>query len=69
MLKHGTPRTLAGFRGYHAGATVIVCGCGTSLSMLRNPKRFLTIGVNDVGRMFQPDYLVVLHIVLEAVKD
>jgi len=28
---------------------------------LAEPERFLTIGVNDVGRLFQPDYLVVLN--------
>jgi len=59
--RENLPTTLSGFRNLHDGATVIVCGCGTSLAQLRQPKRFLTIGVNDVGRMFQPDYLVVLN--------
>jgi spore maturation protein CgeB len=55
------PRDLQGFTGYHAGETILVCGCGSSLSSLVAPERFVTIGVNDVGRQFQPDYLVVLN--------
>src|SRR5882757_5808988 len=54
-------RTLASFANQHAGATVVVCGCGESLRQLTAPHRFITIGVNDVGRMFQPDYLVVVN--------
>jgi glycosyltransferase involved in cell wall biosynthesis len=55
------PRELKDFRNYHAGETILVCGCGTSLNDVVSPERFITIGVNDVGRMFQPDYLVVLN--------
>lgn len=55
------PRELSEFRDYHAGETLLVCGCGTSLSKVVAPERFVTIGVNDVGRLFQPDYLVVLN--------
>lgn len=55
------PATLEGFRGFHAGETFLVCGCGSSVSTLVRPERFRTIGVNDIGRMFQPDYLVVLN--------
>lgn len=55
------PVDLAGFRDYHAGQTVIVCGCGASLNELVSPERFITIGTNDVGRLFTPDYLVVLN--------
>src|SRR5690348_12979379 len=51
----------AEYRNLHAGASVVVCGCGTSLAALTNPKRFVTIGVNDVGRLFDPDYLVVVN--------
>ncbi len=57
----GLPRTLAAFRDFHQGATVLVCGCGTSLNELTCPERFITIGVNDVGRLFDPTYLVVLN--------
>ncbi|OLE54220.1 MAG: hypothetical protein AUG51_09300 [Acidobacteria bacterium 13_1_20CM_3_53_8] len=55
------PHELKDFRDYHAGETVLVCGCGSSLSQVVAPERFITIGVNDVGRLFQPDYLVVLN--------
>ncbi|HEY6305683.1 MAG TPA: glycosyltransferase [Candidatus Angelobacter sp.] len=55
------PRELKGFRNFHAGETIVVCGCGISLQTLVNPARFTTIGVNDVGRMFNPDYLVVVN--------
>ena len=40
---------------------MLVCGCGSSLSTVVAPERFPTIGVNDVGRLFQPDYLVVVN--------
>lgn len=50
------------FAGKHEGSKVVVCGCGTSLtSFLPYREKFVTIGVNDVGRLFQPDYLVVLN--------
>ena len=55
------PHTLAGFRDFHQGATILVCGCGASLNELTGPERFITIGVNDVGRRFNPTYLVVLN--------
>ena len=56
----------ADYLGRHSGETVIVCGCGSSLalltpSLLRPPGRCVTIGVNDVGRHFTPDYLVVVN--------
>lgn len=53
--------TLAAFAFVHANEPVIVCGCGQSLNELEHPERFVTIGVNDVGRKFQPDYLVVVN--------
>ncbi len=55
------PRSITGFRNYNAGETIIVCGCGNSLSSLAAPERFVTIGVNDVGRLFDPTYLLVLN--------
>jgi hypothetical protein len=39
----------------------VVCGCGISLPTLPRPERFVTIGVNDVGKLFDPTYLVVLN--------
>jgi hypothetical protein len=52
---------LAAYRRKHAGATIVVCGCGESLPELTQPQRFVTIGVNDVGRLFDPTYLVVVN--------
>jgi len=54
------PATLAGFRNRHRGRTIVVCGCGPSLNDFTEPDRFITIGVNDVGRRFDPTYLVVV---------
>jgi hypothetical protein len=51
---------LASFRNAHQSQSIVVCGCGHSLVALRQPNSFITIGVNDVGRLFQPDYLVVI---------
>ncbi|PTT89676.1 hypothetical protein DBR42_07400, partial [Pelomonas sp. HMWF004] len=53
--------TLEAFEGRHAGASIVVCGCGVSLPLLAEPQQYVTIGVNDVGRLFTPDYLVVLN--------
>lgn len=55
------PGRLADWKGRHAGATVVVCGCGRSLRDFAPPPDVLTIGVNDVGRVFTPDYLVVVN--------
>jgi hypothetical protein len=55
------PNTLEGFRDYHKDDTIIVCGCGHSLRSLAEYNQFITIGVNDVGRLFDPTYLVVLN--------
>ena len=55
------PAELADFRGCHAGESILVCGCGSSLRQIVAPERLVTIGVNDVGRLFDPDYLVVLN--------
>ncbi len=52
---------LPDFRDRHAGETIVVCGCGRSLAELPEPGRLLTIGVNDVGRLFDPTYLVVVN--------
>ena len=57
----GMPGDLASWRGYHDGESILVCGCGPSLNQVVAPERLLTIGVNDVGRLFDPDYLMVLN--------
>ncbi len=51
----------ADYRGRHRGKALVVCGCGASLKQLHRPEQFVTIGVNDVGRLFTPDYLVVVN--------
>ena len=55
------PPSLRDYQGRHAGAGIVVCGCGQSLNSLDDPGRFITIGVNDMGRRFTPDYLVVVN--------
>ena len=55
------PEHFAQYRDRHRGASIVVCGCGESLTLLEQPERWLTIGVNDVGRHFTPDYLVVVN--------
>jgi len=52
---------LATFRDVHRGQPIVVCGCGESLNLLEHPERYITIGVNDVGRLFDPTYLVVVN--------
>src|SRR5579859_6568603 len=51
-------RTFASFQSVHRGETIVVCGCGESLNDFVKPERFITIGVSDVGRIFQPNYLL-----------
>lgn len=53
--------TLSTFKDIHRRASVVVCGCGESLNALVSPERFITVGVNDVGRLFTPRYLVVVN--------
>ena len=57
----GQPASLAAFRDRHRGETIIVCGCGRSLNDLPHPVPCVSIGVNDVGRRFDPTYLVVVN--------
>ena len=51
--------TLPDWRARHGGETLIVCGCGPSARV--PPERLTTIGVNDIGRLFTPTYLVVVN--------
>ncbi len=53
--------SLTDFRDRHAGESIMVCGCGSSLSQDVARLGLTTIGVNDVGRLFDPTYLVVLN--------
>jgi hypothetical protein len=61
VIPNALPHTLEGFRNFHQDETIVVCGCGTSLVDFADHENFITIGVNDVGRLFQPNYLVVLN--------
>lgn len=51
---------LSEFTGAHYGEAMVVCGLGSSIRSFRNPERFRTIGVNDIGRAFTPTYLFVM---------
>lgn len=61
MSRASLPPSLTFYRNRHAGETIVVCGCGRSLAELPEPERWTTIGVNDVGRLFDPTYLVVVN--------
>jgi hypothetical protein len=54
-------KNLFSFQNIHNNALMVVCGCGESLNDFTSPERYITIGVNDVGRKFQPNYLVVVN--------
>jgi len=49
------------FRDLHRDATIVVCGCGESVGTFTPPPGCITIGTNDIGRLFDPDYLVVVN--------
>lgn len=49
------------FKDKHKGQKIMVVGCGTSTTTLTNPQDYITIGVNDLSRLFTPNYLVVLN--------
>lgn len=55
------PGAITAFHARHADADILVCGCGESLSSFHPPPGLVTIGVNDVGRLFDPTYLVVVN--------
>ena len=54
---------LRDFHAIHYGEAMVVCGLGESINGLRDPGRFCTIGVNDIGRAFTPQYLFVMDAV------
>lgn len=48
------------FIGRHPDSKIVVCGCGMSLLQFKDHSQdFITIGVNDVSKLFDPTYLVV----------
>jgi hypothetical protein len=44
----------------HRGAVCVVCGLGPSVQGWEPPDGLITIGVNDIGRHFIPDYVLVI---------
>lgn len=53
-------KNIRDFGGIHKDSSIIVCGCGTSLLGFKEySHNYITIGVNDVPRLFDPNYLVV----------
>ncbi len=53
-------KRLSEFKDIHKGSSIIVCGCGRSLLDIKaHQKDFITIGVNDVPKLFTPTYLAV----------
>lgn len=55
------PPDFAAWRGRHAGESVLVCGCGESAALLAAKPGCVVIGVNDLGRRWHPDYLVLVN--------
>ena len=49
------------FKNIHAGSKFLVIGCGESASLAPSVKDVITIGVNDIGRLLTPDYLLVVN--------
>jgi hypothetical protein len=49
-------------RDRHAGETLVLLGTGPSIRSLElsQLRRFTTLGCNGIGRIFQPDYYIVL---------
>ena len=60
-LRQSVPQQFRDWRDRHQGDTIIVCGCGRSVNDLPDPSKLLAIGVNDIGRLFDPTYLVVVN--------
>lgn len=54
-------RSYKDFKNIHKGEKVIVLGCGKSASLVKEMEPCLTIGVNDISRLVETDYLVVVN--------
>jgi len=53
--------TLNKWWSWHRGESIVVCGLGPSIyEFAPYAEHFITIGVNDIGRHFDPDYLVIV---------
>src|SRR5215475_12666895 len=57
----GDSAVFMAYRDAHHAQSILVCGCGESLSLLPKNPGVTTIGVNDIGRSFTPTYLVIVN--------
>ena len=55
------PCGMTTFRDRHRGGSIVVSGCGQSAALREALGHLTVIGVNDVGRLFDPTYLVVVN--------
>lgn len=49
------------FKNIHQGSKFLVLGCGESATLALTVKDVIVIGVNDIGRLLTPDYLLVVN--------
>ena len=42
--RRALPTQFEDFKDFHAGETILVCGCGQSLGLVSEPERLVTIG-------------------------
>lgn len=49
------------FKNIHHNQKIIISGCGVSASDITEPSKWTIIGVNDLSRLYVPNYLVVLN--------
>lgn len=61
------------FRNHHEGNSILVCGLGESINFL-TPHVFgdeirIIIGCNDIGRKFQPTYLLNVNLKTQYIGD
>lgn len=53
--------TFQDFKDKHEGEDIIVAGCGTSVSQIKDGVPCTVIGVNDFSRLFTPKYTVMIN--------
>lgn len=53
-------KKLPDFWNIHPNSKIIICGCGTSINEIKHELgNYITIGINDIERGFNPTYLLV----------
>lgn len=61
MQIHNPTPKFSSYVGIHKGKKFVVVGCGESAGLGKGlPKDIITIGVNDIGRLFWPNYITVI---------